>query len=108
MNVTNSKSAIKYAVGFTDWKLKFFMAKIDKHPLSAKGKYYVDADVCLICDCCAATAPNNFNLDMYKPDVEYNCAYVFKQPTTPEEEKQCEEALHCCPVEAIGNDGLSH
>ena len=32
-------------------------------------------------------------------------SYVFKQPTTPEEEALCQEAMEGCPVEAIGNDG---
>ena len=32
-------------------------------------------------------------------------SYVFKQPTTPEEEALCKEAMEGCPVEAIGNDG---
>ena len=32
-------------------------------------------------------------------------SFVFKQPETPEETALCEEALACCPVEAIGNDG---
>ena len=32
-------------------------------------------------------------------------ANVFKQPTTPEEEALCKEAMEGCPVEAIGNDG---
>jgi len=29
----------------------------------------------------------------------------FKQPTTPEEEALCKEAMAGCPVEAIGNNG---
>jgi ferredoxin len=32
-------------------------------------------------------------------------SYVFRQPTTPEEEALCKEAMAGCPVEAIGNDG---
>jgi len=32
-------------------------------------------------------------------------SYVFKQPTTPEEEALCKEAMEGCPVEAIGNNG---
>ena len=27
------------------------------------------------------------------------------EPTTPEEEELCKEAMEGCPVEAIGNDG---
>jgi len=29
----------------------------------------------------------------------------FKQPTTPEEDALCKEAMEGCPVEAIGNNG---
>jgi ferredoxin len=29
---------------------------------------------------------------------------VYKQPATPEEEKQCKEAKEGCPVEAIGDN----
>jgi ferredoxin len=32
-------------------------------------------------------------------------AYVIKQPSTPQEEEACREAMEGCPVEAIGNDG---
>jgi ferredoxin len=28
-----------------------------------------------------------------------------KQPTSPEEEAACKEAMEGCPVEAIGNNG---
>jgi ferredoxin len=38
-----------------------------------------------------------------KPHGGYS--YVFKQPTTPEEEALCKEAMEGCPVEAIGNNG---
>ena len=34
-----------------------------------------------------------------------NYSFVFKQPETEEEKALCDEALLCCPVEAIGNDG---
>ena len=36
---------------------------------------------------------------------ENSYSFVFKQPATEEEKNLCEEALTCCPVEAIGNDG---
>ena len=76
------------------------MYEFKKHPLNVEGKYYVDANSCVFCDCCVEIAPNNFVMD--KPDY---CSYVYKQPSTPEEEKQCAEAMHCCPTEAIFNDG---
>lgn len=36
---------------------------------------------------------------------ENNYSFVYKQPETPEEREMCEEAMSCCPVEAIGKDG---
>ncbi len=79
------------------------MGEIRKHPLNAKGKYYVDQDNCDICAACIYTAPDNFRLrneDLY----EFG-AYVFKQPETLEEQDSCEEAVMCCPTEAILNNG---
>ncbi len=48
----------------------------------------------------AKTAPSNFGRN---DDGGYS--YVYKQPTTPEEEKLCKEAMEGCPVEAIGDNG---
>jgi ferredoxin len=77
-----------------------FMGKeIRKHPLSAKGKYYVDCDNC-IDHCCYDFFPSNF-----KWDEEIGTTYVFKQPETPEEEALCKEAVEYCPVESIHDDG---
>lgn len=36
---------------------------------------------------------------------ENNYSFVYKQPQNEEEKQLCEEAIACCPVEAIGNDG---
>jgi ferredoxin len=36
---------------------------------------------------------------------ENSYSFVFRQPESLEEKNLCEEALACCPVEAIGNDG---
>jgi ferredoxin len=63
------------------------------------GKIYVDQS-CIACDACILTAPKNFS--MHEEDGH---AYVTAQPTTPEEEALCKEAMEGCPVEAIGNDG---
>ncbi len=63
------------------------------------GLYYVDSS-CIDCDVCRDTAPDNF----MRSD-ENNYSFVFKQPETDEERVACEEALTCCPVEAIGSDG---
>jgi ferredoxin len=76
------------------------MRAITIHPLNAKGKYYVDQDSCTCSAACEYNAPNNFKEDK----SEYGF-YVAKQPETPEEEAQCKEAMRCCPVEAIYDDG---
>ena len=73
--------------------------EIIRHPSNAPGKYYVDCNTCLDHECCIETAPNNFRLH------EHLSAYVFKQPTSPEEEAQCRQALEECPVAAIHDDG---
>ena len=73
--------------------------EISKHPLSAPGRYYVDCNPCVHHLCCVEIAPNNFHMG------ENICAYVFKQPGTPEEEAQCREALTTCPTAAIHDDG---
>lgn len=73
--------------------------KADKVPDNAPGKFYVDTQ-CIDCNLCRDTAPNNF-----KQNEEKGYSYVYKQPSTPEEEQQCQEAMEGCPVEAIGNDG---
>ncbi|MCX7887206.1 MAG: ferredoxin [Verrucomicrobiae bacterium] len=70
-----------------------------KYPDNAPGKYYVD-DQCIDCDLCRETAPQNF-----ARNDEGGYSYVFKQPTTPEEEARCQQAKMDCPAEAIGDDG---
>lgn len=74
--------------------------KSNKYPDNAAGKYYVD-NQCIDCDLCRETAPNNF-----KRNEEGGYSFVSKQPETPEEEQQCQEAKKSCPVEAIGDDGV--
>jgi ferredoxin len=71
----------------------------NKYPDNKEGKYYVD-DQCIDCDLCRETAPNNFQRN---EDGGYS--YLYKQPESEEEEKQCKEAKEGCPVEAIGDDG---
>jgi ferredoxin len=73
----------------------------NKYADNTPGKFYVD-DQCIDCDLCRETAPDNFTRN---EDGGYS--YVFKQPTTPEEEALCNEAKEGCPVEAIGLDGVA-
>ncbi|MEZ7956487.1 MAG: ferredoxin [Rubritalea sp.] len=76
------------------------MAEIEnKYPENIEGKIYVD-DQCIDCDLCRETAPENFTRN---DDEGYS--YVYKQPTTPEQEALCQEAIEGCPVEAIGDNG---
>ena len=63
------------------------------------GEYFV-AEQCIDCDLCRETAPANFTRS---DDGGYS--FVYKQPTTPEEETLCKEAKEGCPVEAIGDNG---
>jgi ferredoxin len=73
--------------------------KTKKYQDNVPGKFYVD-DQCIDCDLCRETAPDHFTRNE-------NGGYSFlsKQPTSPEEEARCKEAMEGCPVEAIGNDG---
>jgi len=49
---------------------------------------------------CRTTAPDFFRRN---DDIGFSIAY--RQPTTPAESKQAEEARIGCPTESIGNDG---
>ncbi len=71
----------------------------NKYAENAAGKFYVD-NQCIDCDLCRETAPANF-----KRHDDGGYSYVYKQPTTPDEEARCREAMEGCPVEAIGNNG---
>ena len=71
----------------------------DKYPQNVSGRYYVDRS-CIACDACCITAPQHFK--MHEDDGH---AFVVIQPSTPEEEALCKEAMEGCPVESIGADG---
>ena len=73
--------------------------KNDKVKENVYGSYYVDKS-CIDCDVCRDTAPDNF---MRSDENSYS--FVYKQPETDAEKALCDEAMCCCPVEAIGNDG---
>ncbi len=53
----------------------------NKYAENVSGKFYV-VDQCIDCDLCRETAPANFTRS---DDGGYS--YVFKEPTTPEEER---------------------
>ncbi len=71
----------------------------DRVPENVSGRYFVDTQ-CIDCDVCRVTAPANF-----QRSEEKGYSFVSLQPRNPEEEAQCQEAMDCCPVEAIGDDG---
>ena len=72
----------------------------NKHPLNLPGADYHD-DTCIDFDLCREIAPGFFRRD----DNE-GMTYVWRQPATPDEILLAEEALHSCPTESIGNDGI--
>jgi ferredoxin len=71
----------------------------DKVKENVDGAYYVDSS-CIDCDVCRDTAPDNF-----KRSDENSYSFVYKQPENDEERAASDEAISCCPVEAIGKDG---
>ncbi len=73
--------------------------KSKKWPNNVVGKYFVD-DQCIDCDACRTEAPDNFTRD-----DAHGYSYVYKQPSTPDEEAKSKAAMEACPVEAIGNNG---
>ncbi len=73
--------------------------KSQRQPENIPGAWYVDVN-CIDCDVCRETAPNNF-----KQQTQKGYSFVYKQPATPEELSQSQDALESCPVEAIGKDG---
>lgn len=64
------------------------------------GKYYVNDD-CIGCDLCVAEDPYHF-----RDDKDTGFYHVYKQPTTPSEEKLCQATMEQCPVEAINTRAL--
>jgi ferredoxin len=83
----------------SEFELNFMADAANKYPENIAGKYYVD-NQCIDCDLCRETAPDN-----YKRNDDGGYSFVYKQPTTPEEEARCKEAKEGCPVEAIGDNG---
>ena len=69
-----------------------------KWPENVPGTIFIDQS-CIACDACCLTAP-----DIFAMHEAEGHAFVKKQPTTPEEESLCKEAIEGCPVEAIGTD----
>ena len=75
--------------------------KNDRLPENVAGAYYVDSS-CIDCDMCRGNAPQFF-----RRDDEIGSSIAYRQPNTPEEFKQAEDARQGCPTESIGNDGAA-
>lgn len=73
--------------------------KTDRFPSNVPGRYYVDSS-CIDCDMCRGSAP-----DFFRRDDDLGFSIVYRQPQTPEELQQAQEALDGCPSTSIGNDG---
>lgn len=63
--------------------------------------FYVDR-ACILCSVCSDTAPANF-----RQSADGDHDVCFRQPADADELLQCYTALENCPVEAIGDDGLT-
>lgn len=76
-----------------------------KHEKNTSGRFYCtdpdeeNGEGCIACNVCYNGAPDHFAED------DDGNAYVYKQPTTPEEIELCTEQLEACPVSSIGDDG---
>ena len=66
-----------------------------------KYSFYVDRE-CILCSVCSDCAPANFRVS---EDEDHDI--VYKQPENEIELDLCQEAMECCPVEAIGEDGYN-
>ncbi len=60
-------------------------------------KTYKVTEACISCHACVEVAETNF-------EMGEEIAYVKKQPENEAEEKQCQEALEVCPVNAIESE----
>jgi ferredoxin len=70
----------------------------DRLAENVPGAFYVDSS-CIDCDKCRGEAPQFF-----RREDEIGFSIVYRQPITPEEINQAEEARLGCPTESIGKD----
>jgi ferredoxin len=63
------------------------------------GRFYVDK-TCAFCTTCFELAPEHF-----RPGPNEDHHFVSRQPATPAELKNVQDALEQCPMGAIGDDG---
>ena len=82
--------------------------KPNRHRQNVPGKFYIDNASCAGCGVCIRTAPSHFKREdpgFYEGRYEGRQAFVYRQPETDGERKDCLEALKHCPVWAIHDDG---
>jgi len=72
----------------------------DRLSENVAGPFYVDSS-CIDCDLCRGNAPQFF-----RRHDECGFSIVYKQPVTPEEIREAQNAMEGCPSESIGNDGI--
>ncbi len=78
---------------------KTMASLVERLPKNAPGLFFVDTS-CTDCDLCRSIAPAYFGRD-----DETGFSFVHRQPVTPPEIDEAEEALQSCPSESIGKDG---
>lgn len=67
----------------------------EKHNENVLGDFWVN-DQCIDCGLCYEVAPKTFRIAS-----DGSQSIVYQQPTTDKEIADAQEALECCPVEAI-------
>jgi ferredoxin len=73
---------------------------IDRLVSNAPGAFYVDSS-CIDCDICRTNAPAFF-----RRDDELGFSIVHRQPVTPQEIAEAQEAVEGCPSNSIAGNGL--
>jgi len=67
----------------------------EKISQNVDGRFYVDSN-CINCSLCPEIAP-----DIFETNHDHGYEYVKQQPRNEKEQKQVEEAIRLCPVDAI-------
>jgi ferredoxin len=70
----------------------------DRLALNVAGRFFVDSS-CIDCDQCRTEAPEFFGRD-----AENGTSYVLRQPVTPEEIGQVQQAANNCATNSIGDE----
>jgi ferredoxin len=69
----------------------------DRLSLNVAGRFYVDSS-CIDCDQCRTEAPEFFGRD-----GDNGTSFVLRQPVTPEEIEQVQQAANNCATSSIGD-----